>query len=249
MQALRAGPSPPKNGSSTSSPGVAPGAAEEHPDRGRVERLADTHVGGDLLHHVVGRGADRVLGDTEHPLRLVVVRRQLVAPVGDAGPLRVGVELLERLVEGVGVDQRPAADTGARDDEGVADGIDALDAVAPDRGRPQVALHVERAGGEVLVAEPRPRLEDADPVALLGQPQRRDGPAEAGPDDQDVEVEVGLVAGLGRGAGRLVHGQALPSFFISRRLAVITVAYASLLMPSIGANRSRRCVPTACDSV
>ena len=67
-------------------------SAEEDPDRGRVPGVAHAHVVGDLLHHLVGGGDDRVVDDAEHPLRLVVVRRQLVAPVGDVAPLRVVVE-------------------------------------------------------------------------------------------------------------------------------------------------------------
>ena len=66
-----------------------------------------------------------------------------------------------------------------------------------------------------LVLEPRAGLEHADPVALLGQPERGDRPAEAGADDEDVEVELLAVAST---------RHARPSFFISRRLAVITLA-------------------------
>ena len=54
------------------------------------------------------------------------------------------------------------------------------------------------------------RLDHADAVALLGQPERGDRAAEPGADDQDVEVEL------------LAHAR--PSFFISRRLAVIILA-------------------------
>ena len=70
-------------------------------------------------HHLVGRRVQRVGRDAEHPLGLVVVRRQLGAPVGDVAPRRVVVERGQRLVERVGVDQRPAADSGAGQDQAV----------------------------------------------------------------------------------------------------------------------------------
>ena len=146
------------------------GAAEEHPDRRRVERVGDAHVVGDLLHHVVGGRAERVLDDAEHALRLVVVRRELAAPVGDVTPLRVVVERPEGLVEGVRVDQRPAADARTGHDQAVLDRVDALDAVAADLGAEQELLDVERGLREVVVLETRTGLDDADAVALLGQP-------------------------------------------------------------------------------
>ena len=192
------------------------GTAEEDSHRSRVEGVAGAHVGRHLLHHVVGRRTDGVLDHAEHPLGLVVVRRQLVLPVRDPRPLRVAVERVERLVERVGVDQRSATHAGPGHDHRVAHGVDALDAVAPDRRRPQVALEVEGPGGEVGVLETGAGLEHADLVALLGQPQRRDGSAEAGPDHQDVEVGLLRACGLGH--------QALPSFFMNFRLAVITLA-------------------------
>ena len=183
---------------------VSPGAAEEHAHRRGVEGVAHAHVGGDLLHDVVGRGADGVLDDAEHPLGLVVVRRQLVAPVGDVAPLGVVVERRQRLVERVGVDQGPAADARAGHDHRVADRVDALDAVAAQGRGPQVGLDVEGAGGEVGVLEAGTRLDDTDLVALLGQSQRGDRAAEAGSDDQDVVVE-GRVLAHGSGPPQLLH--------------------------------------------
>ena len=46
-----------------------------------------------------------------------------------------------------------------------------------------------------LGREPAARLEDADPVALLGEPQRRDAAAEPGSDDEHV-VGIGGVLPL-----------------------------------------------------
>ena len=209
-QAFRSGPTPPKNGSAKPLSRLGGGTTEEHPDRGRVEGVADAHVDRDLLHRLVGGGAHGVLDDAEHPLGLVVVRRELGLPVGDVRPRRVAVERVERFVERVRVDQRPAADTRAGHDQAVLDHVDALDAVAPGLRHEEEPLGVEGGVGEVLVLEPGTGLEDADPVALLGEPQRGDGAAEAGPDDQDVVV---------RG-----DHQARPSFFISRSWAVITLA-------------------------
>src|SRR5690606_37921104 len=65
-----------------------------------------------------------------------------------------------------------------------------LDAVAPQLRRPQVLAQIPRRLGELLVGEPPARLDDADAVALLRQPQRRDAATEAGADDEDVVVEV-----------------------------------------------------------
>ena len=62
----------------------------------------------------------------------------------------------------------------------------------------------------------RAGLEHADPVALLGQPQRADRAAEARADDEDVVVE-------GFGAVSVTAGHFLPSFFIRRRLAVMNL--------------------------
>ena len=184
-------------------------AAEEDPDRGRVERVLDAELLGDLQHDVVGRRVQRVLDDAEHPLRLVVVRRQLAAPVGDVAPLRVPVERVERLVERVGVDQRATADAGPGHDQRVADRLDPLDAVAADLGPEEVALEVEGGLREVLVLEARSGLEHADAVALLGQPERRDRAAEARADDEDVEVVVGH--GRRRRPSRVRELHALPS--------------------------------------
>jgi hypothetical protein len=137
-------------------------------------------------------------------------------------PLRVLVERRERLVERVRVDQRAAADAGTGHDQAVLERVDPLDAVAAELRAEQEPLGVERGLGQVLVLEPGAGLEYADPVALLGQPQRGHGPAEPGADDEDVVVELG--AGRARVVGRARRGHARPSFFISRKFAVITLA-------------------------
>src|SRR5438876_413496 len=85
----------------------------------------------------------------------------------------------------------------------------------PKYGSETEALEVERRLREVLVAETRPRLDDPDPVALLGKPQRGHRAAEARADDKYVEV-VRLVS----------HAVAhfLPSLVNRRTLVVMNLA-------------------------
>ncbi len=222
------------------------GLTEEDADRCRVEGVAHPELVGDLLHHVVRRRAQWVLDHAQHPLRLVVVRRQLGLPVGDVSPLGVLVERVEGFVERVGVDERAAADAGPRHDQRVTDGLDALDAVHPERRVEQEPLQVHRGLGVVVVVEPRPCLDHRDPVALLDQTQRADRAAEARADDDHV-----VVVGRGRAVpvGRVRGHHARPSFFITRRLTVITLAYVSSDIPRTGANRSSLCTATDCVSV
>jgi hypothetical protein len=162
---------------------------EEHPDRGHVEAVPDTHVVGDLAQDPVRGGRRRVEPDAEHPARLVVVRGELVAPVGDVGPLPVAVERVGlRLVERVGVDQRAAADAGTGQDDHVLQDPDPLDPEAAEPRRPEEPPGVPGGGGELVVGEAPAGLDDADPVALLGEPQRGHRPAEPRADDEDVVV-------------------------------------------------------------
>ena len=206
--------------------------AEEHPDRSGVEGVRNPHLLCDLLHHLVRWRVPRRLDHAQHPLRLVVVGLELGLPVGDVRPGRVAVERVERLVERVGVDQRAAADPGTSQDHAVLDHVDALDAVHPQRRGEEELLRVERRGREAGVVEACTCFEDADAVALLGEPQRGDRSTEPGADDQDVVV-----------------GHARPSFFSNRSCAVIILAYVSSDMPSMGAKRTNRWVATDCDSV
>ena len=214
MQVLRSGPAPPKYGSATCSPLAWSGPPKKTPDRGRVERVADAQVVGHLLHDVVGRRPQRVLDDTEHPLRLVVVRRQLGLPVGDVAPLGVLVERVERLVERVGVDERAAADPRAGEDQRVTDRVDALDAVAADLGAEQELLEVEGGLGEVLVLEARSGLESRRPCSPSRSAAARvTEPPNPDPMTSDVVVEGSAPSSVGwavassrtSGAPQLLH--------------------------------------------
>jgi hypothetical protein len=151
---------------------------------------AHAHVVGHGGEHVVERRAVRHLVHAEHPRGLVVERRELALPVGDAGPLRVVEELLRRHVERVRVDQRSPADARAAEDHGVGQQVDALDPVETQPRRVEEAPHAPRGLREVVVAEPSAGLEHPDPVALLGEPQGRDRPAEPGPHHHHVVVDA-----------------------------------------------------------
>ena len=191
MQPVRAGPAPPKYGSGTVLPGVfCPSGPKNTPTGVGYERVADAHLVGDLLDDAIGVGERRVLDDAEHPLRLLVVRHQFGAPVGDVGPLLIGEERLGRHIQRVGVVQRSATDAGAGQDHHVAQQVDALDAVHAQFRRPQELAQIPRRLGEILVGEPPTGLENSDAVALLGEPQRGDTAAEPRTDDEDVVVRL-----------------------------------------------------------
>ncbi len=164
--------------------------AEEHPDRGGHPGVAAPHVVGDLLDDAVGVGERRVLHHAQHPLRLLVVRHQLAAPVGDVRPLLVFEERLRWHVQGVGVVQRTAADPSAGQDHHVAQRVDALDAIATELRRPQELAQVPGGLGELLVGEAAAGLQHAHAVALFRQPQRADAAPESRTDDQDVVIRL-----------------------------------------------------------
>ncbi len=103
--------------------------AEEDPDRRAVEGLPHAHPFGRRLQVDVRGGRRRVEPYAQHAARLLVVRRELVLPVGDPGPLRVVEERLGGYVEGVGVIEGAAAHAGAGQHHHVAEQVDALDAV------------------------------------------------------------------------------------------------------------------------
>ena len=162
---------------------------EEHAHRGGVIGVGHTELVGEVDHDAVGPGLDGGLDHPEHALGLVVERRQLGPPVGDVGPGRVLVEGVERSVERVGVDDRTTAHRRPREHGEVAQERDALDAPHPQPGKPEEVAHVPTGLGQRLGGVAPPGLDDADPVALLGQAQRGDTAAETTADHEDV---VGL---------------------------------------------------------
>ena len=178
--ALRADPAEVRIG------GRDPRLAEVDADGSRDECLTDAHLVRDGPHHLVGRGRRRVTDDAEHASGLVVVGRQLGAPVGDATPLGVVVEGRQRFVQRVGVDERPAPDAGAGEDHRVFQERDPLDAEQPELGCPEEGAQPPGGLRQRRFVEAPPRLEDDDPIALLGETQRRGAAAKAAPDDDDV---------------------------------------------------------------
>ena len=164
--------------------------AEEHTDRGLDEGVSDAHVLGNGLHDLVGGCHVRVANDSEHASRLVVERCGFTAPVGDVGPLLVLEERLRRLVQRVRVVQRATTDARARENQAVAQQVDALNAVATELRRPQEAFEIPAGLGEILVLVPTSGFENADPVTLLDEAQCGDAAAEPGSDDQYVVIRL-----------------------------------------------------------
>ena len=146
-----------------------------------MPELAQQLIGG-----IVGIDGD----DAEHPLGLLVVRRERGRPVLQPGPLRIGVEAPGRAVERVRVAERAAADSATRDDGDVPEDRQPEDPAQPELRRAEVAPQVPGRARHVGVGEAAPALDHADAVALLGQPQRGDAAAEARADDEPVVVEI-----------------------------------------------------------
>ena len=166
-------------------------AAEVDAHRGLVERLASPDLGRDLLQDPIDVGGHvRVANDPEHPGRLVEVRRELVGPIGDAGPFRRVEELLRRDVQRVGIDMRTAAHARAGEDQHVVEVLDPLDPVELRRREPQEVGQVPLGLRDVLVLPAPAGLHDADAVALLRGTERGDASTEARADDQYVVIEA-----------------------------------------------------------
>jgi len=158
--------------------------------RCHLEGVPDAHLVGNGLHDDITRRHRRVGDDAEHARCLVVVGRELTGPVGDVRPLLVLEEALRRDVEGVGVDEGSAADTGSGEHHDVLEDVDALDAGAAEGRSPQESAQAPRGLGEVGVREAPTGLEHSDAVALLRETQRGDRATEARAHDEDVVVEA-----------------------------------------------------------
>ncbi|CAB4873945.1 unannotated protein [freshwater metagenome] len=74
--------------------------------------MTNSHVVGNGLHDHVTRSHGGVLGNPKHSGCLIVERCQLIGPVSDVNPLRVGEVLLARHVQGIRIVQTPTADSG-----------------------------------------------------------------------------------------------------------------------------------------
>ena len=166
------------------------GLAEVGADPRRLEGVADADLLAVLAQQVVRRPLVRIGRHAQHALGGVVVGGQLALPVAEPAPLGVLEERRPGPVQRVGVSQAATPDPGAGDDEEILEGRHPEDSAEPEAGHPEVAAEVPGRLGEVLVPVAAAALEDGDPVALLGEPQGGHRSAEAGPDDDPVEVEV-----------------------------------------------------------
>ena len=184
--------------------------AEVDGEWGLVVGLPSADVVRDLLDRPVDvRGHVRVADDAEHPRGLVEVRRQLVGPIGDAGPFLRVEELLRWDVHRARIHMRAAADACAGEDEHVVEVLDPLDSVELRGGEPDEVREVPLGLRDVLVCPAPAGFHDADPVALLGGTKSGDASAEPRADDHHVVVEarhqlsflVVAAAGEGRGLG------------------------------------------------
>jgi hypothetical protein len=164
-------------------------APEIDAHRGLVERLPSPHVDRDLLQDPVDVGRHvRVANDAEHPSRLIETRRQLVGPIGDAGPFRRVEELLRRHIQRVGIDVRAAAHARARQDEHVVQRFDSLDPVQLRRGQPQEMRQIPLRLRNIFVLPTPAGLHDANPIALLRGTECGDASPEPRADNQHVVV-------------------------------------------------------------
>jgi hypothetical protein len=150
--------------------GLLTGAAEEHSHGGGSVGARDPHIPRNPLYHLIGFGVPAVGRHAEHPLRLVIVRIELVPPIGEVRPLRIVEERVRRPVQRICVVQRTTPDAGAGQHHEITQQVYALDPVATHGRRPQEVAQLPRRGGQLVVGETPPRLEHTDPVTLLRQP-------------------------------------------------------------------------------
>ncbi len=182
----RSGPSPPKYGSGT----VTPGSPKKTATSVGCELVHEAEVPPDVAQDLVRRRRERHARRAEHPLRGRVVGLELRLPVGERRPGRRREERVARHRQRVRVDERAAAHADARERRDVPQERHLEEAAEADAGEPQPLREVPVGLREVLGGEARPLLEHEDALALLREAQRRDAPAEAGADDREVRVEI-----------------------------------------------------------
>ena len=73
--------------------------------------LAPADVLGNVGQNSIAFRLHRILGGTEHALRDGIVRRELLLPIGEAGPRRCLKEMVGGRWKGIRVDQGSTADT------------------------------------------------------------------------------------------------------------------------------------------
>ncbi len=163
--------------------------AEINADRRQAVGRFAPDLGRRLLHQDVLGGLDGIAHDPEHAPGQVVIRKELIFPAepADARPLE---EDVGRDIERIGVIEAPAADPGAGQDEDPVQQAQAPGAVEAERGKPKELAQVPIAAGEFVGVPALAGFDDADRVALLGQPHGGDAAAEARPDDQIIENEL-----------------------------------------------------------
>ncbi len=143
-----------------------------------------------LAQQLVGGVVGLDVGDAEHPLGLVVVRRERLLPVGELAP--TAPSLVEALrARGRACSRSRASRRRRRAPETTATSrnVDSRKIPRmPEPRRVEVAAQVPGGARQLVVGEPAAALHHRDAVALLAQPQRGDAAAEARADDQPVVV-------------------------------------------------------------
>jgi hypothetical protein len=167
-------------------PATAHAAVEVHGDGRALERVLGAHAPRYLANDVLGRRLERNLRGAEHLPRALVVRGELGTPVRNIRPLFVVVEGVERLVEGVRVDERAAAHSRAGEDDEIVEQGQPLNSPQAEPRHEEVAAEVPVRSREVFRSESPAGLEHGDAIALLREAQRSDASAEAAPHDDDV---------------------------------------------------------------
>ena len=150
------------------------GLAEEDSDVGRPDSVLDAHPPCDLAHDEVGRRLGRNGGCAEHPPRGAVVRRQLRAPVGEPGPLRV-VEERSRGSTSVFAYTSEPPPTPAPERTSTSSRSVSRWIPQPSRGSHRNRRRRQLVR-EVLRPPAPPGLEQDHSVALLGEPAPRPSP-------------------------------------------------------------------------
>ena len=163
--------------------------SEKDADLGGVITVAAADFIGDFVQDVVGLALATRGRRSEHPLGGAIVGREVVLPVAQPAPLRIGEDAVGRNEERVGIDQAAAADAAAMQHHHVAQHRDGLNAEAPQQRRPEELAQVPVGLGKVFAAPTLATLDDDDAIAFFGQPQRRHATAEARADDQIVAVQ------------------------------------------------------------